>query len=225
MPFVDVDQLSVDWLKMRCGCVTASHMADVVAKLKRKEGEAAARYNYKRKKVAEYLTGMSMDTYVSRYMEDGQEREPLARTAYEIQRDCEVMPGGLFVHDAIPKFMASPDGRVGSDGLLEIKCLTDHEHLEIITTGEIPEEYQWQMHGQLSCATGYKWVDFCAFNPYMPKHLRLWVKRFPRDEKMISAVELETVQFLEEMIAMLKKLEPQRHPVTSASQAIAEVAG
>lgn len=205
MTWIDIDQLSTDWLHMRCGSPTASHLADIMAKLKDPKKESAARFGYKRKKIAECLTGLSMDSFVSQAMEEGMEREPLARAAYEIERDCEVLPGGLFVHDTIPRWMASPDGRVGNDGLIEIKCCADHNHLDILLTEEIPEQYQLQMLGQLSCS-GRQWVDFVAYNPNMPKEHKLWIKRFPRDEAMISAVELEVQQFLEEMVATLKKL-------------------
>lgn len=215
MPWVDVDQNSVDWLQMRCGCPTASHAYDITAKAKRqKEGDPpkylACRSNYKKSKVREWLTGLSADGYVSPYMERGLEVEPLARAAYEMQTGCDVEKGGIFIHDKITKFMASPDGRIGDDGLLEVKYLTgsttEANHLDLLEGAEIPEEYKLQMTAQMACS-GRQWVDFVSYDPDMPKHLQLFVKRFPRDPVRIEKMEREVVQFLTEVIELLKKLE------------------
>lgn len=214
--FVDVNQKSSEWLQMRCACVTASRMCDVMAKLKRVTAgatkEAAKRQQYRKQKIREQLTGLASENYVSLYMDKGTESEPLARAAYEVSRGVDVMDGGIFVHDTIPRFMASPDGRVGEHGLIEIKCLTgattDANHLDLIAGADVPEEYVLQVQSQLSCAgPEYLWNDFISYDSEIKtKSLKLFVKRFPRDEKLISAIELETVQFLEEMIAVLKKL-------------------
>jgi len=210
MSFIDVDQSSPDWLAMRSACVSASHMWEVMAKLKDPKKEAAARSRYKRQKVWEELTGLTAESYVSPQMEAGIEMEPLARAAYEIATGQEVQPGGLFIHDTIPRYVASPDGRVGDDGLIEAKYLTgfstDANHLDLLLGADIPEQYQLQMTAQLACS-GRKWVDFISYDPAFPRPMRLFIKRFPRDEKMIAAVELETVQFLSEVVALLKKLE------------------
>jgi hypothetical protein len=228
MAFVDVPQLSADWLKMRVGCVSASHLGDVMAKLKpvkKAEGEipnhkeAAPRLIYRKKKVMEMLTGLTADSYVTPYMQAGIDVEVLARAAYEFEREVEVLHGGLFVHDKIARFVASPDGRVG-EGLLEIKYLTgvttDANHIDLIRGAAIPDEYQWQMLGQLSCS-GWPWVDFVSYQPApMPKNLRLHIRRFHRDEKhilsdgkpmpSIAEMEKSVEQFTAEVDAMLESL-------------------
>lgn len=219
--WIDVDQRKEpeDWLIHRTGCVTASRLCDVMAKLapigtkdskKPNPKEAAARRNYRREKRREWLTGRAAEHYVSPWMDRGTQNEDLAINAYEIETGESVLYGGIYVHEGIPKFMASPDGRVGEDGLVEAKYLTGstteacHEDL-IGGDAEVPEDYVLQMQGQLACS-GRKWVDFVSYDGSMPENLQLFVKRFPRDEKIIAAIEFETIHFLEEVISMLKKL-------------------
>lgn len=206
MPMIEgIDQQTPEWLQMRVGVVTASRMCDVMAKLKRKDGEAATRYNYKKEIVYECLTGRAFDTYVSPAMEWGIETEPLAIAAYEMKHDVEVIPGGFFIHDRIVKFGASPDGLIGDDGLVELKCPTTATHIDTLIAGEIPEEYQWQMLAEMAC-TGRTWCDFVSFDPRLPKKLQLFERGFPRDEARIGAMEREVEQFLTEVVTMISKL-------------------
>lgn len=207
MPIIEgLEQQTVEWLQMRVGCVTASRMCDVMAKLKR-GGESAGRYNYKKEIVYETLTGRAFEPYVTQAMEWGIENEPLARAAYEHAHNLDIEPGGFFLHDGISKFGASPDGLVGEDGLLEIKCPTSAVHLETLLAGEIPEDYQWQMLAEMACS-GRQWCDFVSFDPRMPKHLRKFEKRFMRDNERIEQMEAEICTFLLEVIELVKKLEP-----------------
>lgn len=207
MPVIEgLQQQTPEWLHMRCGIVTASRMCDVMAKLKR-GGESAARYNYKKELVYENITGLTYDTYVSPAMEHGIENEPLARAAYEHDHGIEVADGGFFLHDEISKFGASPDGLIGEDGLLQIKCPTSAVHLETLLSGEIPEDYEWQMLAEMDCSNR-QWCDFVSFDPRMPKHLRKFEKRFMRDEARIAEMRDEVCRFLLEVIDLIKKLEP-----------------
>jgi len=207
MPLVEgVKQQSVEWLEMRVGIVTASRMPDVMAKLKRKDGEAAARYNYKKEIVYEILTGRAFDTYVSPAMEWGIENEPLAKAVYEHIYNVEVQDGGFFLHDDLSKFGASPDGLLGDEGCLEIKCPTSGVHLETLISGTIPEEYEWQMLAEMDCANR-QWCDFMSFDPRMPKNQKSFIKRFPRDEIRIKEMRDEICKFLLEVIEMIKKME------------------
>jgi putative phage-type endonuclease len=207
MPVIEgLQQQTPEWLHMRCGIVTASRMSDVMATRKDKK-EAAPRYNYKKELVYENITGLTWDTYVSPAMDWGTENEPLARAAYEHEHDVEIGDGGFFLHDEISKFGASPDGLLGDDGLIEIKCPTSGTHLETLLSGEIPEDYIWQMTAELDC-TNRQWCDYVSFDPRMPKHLRKFEKRFLRDEARIKEMRDGVCTFLLEVIEMLKKLEP-----------------
>lgn len=207
MPVIEgLEQQTAEWLQMRVGVVTASRMCDVMAKRKDKK-EAAPRYNYKKEIVYELLTGRAFETYVSPAMEWGIENEPLARAAYEHAHNLDIEPGGFFLHDEISKFGASPDGLVGDDGLLEIKCPTSATHLDTLLSGEIPEDYQWQMLAEMACSKRL-WCDFISFDPRLPKHLRKFEKRFLRDEERIKQMQDEICAFLLEVIELVKKLEP-----------------
>lgn len=200
-----VEQLTPDWLHMRCGLVTASNMWKVMKKLKDPKNEAADRSGYKKDVVIETLTGRCADTYVSPAMEWGIETEPLARDAYEVEYDVETLPGGFFLHDRIARLAASPDGLVGDDGLIEIKCPTTAVHLETLVNGTVSEMYLWQMLCQMACS-GRQWCDFVSYDPRLPKSLQMFVKRVPRDEALIAALETETLQFLEEVMQFIERL-------------------
>jgi putative phage-type endonuclease len=203
---IEMEQQTAEWLEMRKGRVTASRVADVMAVLK-KGGESAARRNYRNELITEMLTGRSAETYVSEAMMFGTEQEPYARAAYEMHADVMVDPGGFAVHDTIDRFAASPDGRIGDDGLLEIKCPTTMNHVSYLLAGVVPEEYQPQMLAQMAC-TGRKWCDFVSFDPRLPKHLQLFVRRFERDDERIAEMEQMVKLFLadvDEILSLLKE--------------------
>jgi putative phage-type endonuclease len=202
---VDCIQGDPLWFAARAGSVTASRVAAVIAKLKRSSNESAERAHYRCQLVSERLTGRADEHYVSQYMKDGTENEPLARTAYELERDCMVEQVGFVLHPTIQWVGASPDGIVGSDGLLECKCPKATTHLEYLLGGVVPEEYQAQMLLQMAVCER-QWCDFASYNPLFPEHLRLFIVRFPRDEKRIAEMEAEVVKFLGEVEMMLGSL-------------------
>ena len=198
---------------MRVGIPTGSRVADVMTKLKRKDGEAAVRRNYRAEIVCETLTGLSAEHYISREMKWGVENEPRARNAYELYVD-EVTPAGsdqvseegivqrvgFALHAKIARFGASPDALVGTDGLAEFKCPTTATHIEYIKAGVVPEEYHWQMLAEMACCER-QWCDFVSFDPRLPKKHQLFVRRFARDEARIAQMEEEIVKFLSEVDA------------------------
>ena len=204
----DLEQGSPEWLAARVGRVTASRIADVMAK--GKGGEAQTRLNYKWQLVAEVMTGQSQeDRFFSQAMAWGVEQEPFARAAYEIQTGGLVENVGLVAHPSIPRCAASPDGLVGLDGLLEIKCPKTPTHLEYMEKGAIPGHYQLQMLWQMAC-TGRQWVDFATFDPRLPEELQLFVMRFPRDQARIDAIESEVQKFWNEIDEIIETLRKRR---------------
>lgn len=216
MKVVNCEQNSPEWLSARTGNVTASRLCDVLAK-RRDMTESAARRSYKWEKVIELLTGRSAQHYVSDDMLWGIENEGLARTEYELRYGLETDLVGLVLHPFHPtlRASASPDALVGNDGLLEIKCPRSHTHLEYIVTGEIPSEYQAQMLWQMAC-TERKWCDFVSFDPRLPEDLQLWVKRLPRDDKLIRAYEVEVEQFQKEVDDLLKSIRSRNAEAVTA---------
>ena len=204
-------QRDPEWFKARCGKVTASRISDVMATL-RSGGEAASRRNYRAQLVAERLTGVPAESYSSPAMQWGVENEPLARAAYEVHGGVFTDEVGFVPHPTIENTGASPDGLVGADGLVELKCPNTATHIDYLLSNAIPTEYQLQMLWQMEC-TGREWCDFVSFDPRLPEELQLLVIRFRRDEGQIEVIRREVVKFLQEvqqMVANLEKLKGGR---------------
>lgn len=161
MIIIDHPQGSEEWLASRSGIATASCFADVMAVIK--SGEAASRRNYRAKLVVERLTGKPVKGFVTKAMEQGTEREPLARVAYEAETGNSVSEVGLCRHDTL-ECGASPDGLIGDKGGLEIKCPELATHLEYLRLKTVPAEYFWQVQGGL-WITGREWWDFVSSIP------------------------------------------------------------
>ena len=204
MKIIDFPQGSPEWLQARAGKVTASRINDVMAKIK--TGEAAARKDYKAQIVAEILTGKPQeDGFTNEAMRWGTENEPFARAAYETFANVLVDQCGLVLHPTIERGAASPDGLVGPDGLVEIKCPKTATHLQYLVDGKVPTHYQPQMLWQMAC-TGRDWCDFVSFDPRLPDHLQLFIRRFSRDQTRIDEIESEVRAFLSEVDAILAAL-------------------
>lgn len=203
---LDIEQRTDEWKALRCGRVTASRVSDVMAELKSGKGEAATRRNYKAEIIAEIMTGVSAEGFVSKEMQWGTDTEPFARAAYEMESDSAIDTVGFAIHPLIERFGASPDGIIGDDGLVEIKCPNTATHIDYILAGVVPADYQLQMLAQMNC-TGRTWCDFISFDPRLPRHLQLFVRRFhydrPRAELMLDAVE----KFLNEVDDVISRLE------------------
>jgi len=198
-----MDQQTAEWFAARIGKVTASRVADVVAKTK--TGYGASRANYLAELVAERLSGARVEGFTNAAMQWGNEQEPEARLAYEFRTDATVEQVGLVDHPTIAMSGASPDGLVGADGLVEIKCPNTATHIETLLTSVIPSKYETQMLWQMAC-TGRVWCDFASFDPRLPEEMRLFVKRFPRDEARIAELEEEVRTFLFELNTTVKRL-------------------
>lgn len=192
----NVIQGSPEWFAQRLGKVTASRLADVLAKAK--AGEAAGRANYRAELVAERLTGKVAEGFSNAAMKWGTECEPLARAAYEAEFGLLVEEVGMVQHPTIPNTGASPDGLVSTDGLIEIKCPETKAHIDTLLSKSAPTKYVPQMQWQMAC-TGRAWVDFVSFDPRMPSDLQLFVCRVLRDDDLIRQYETEVCAFLAEV--------------------------
>lgn len=199
----DMEQGSDGWFAARLGRVTASRIADVVAKTK--SGYSASRANYAAQLIAERLTGSRAETYSNAAMQHGTEMEPVARRAYEMHAGEFVEQVGFVPHPTIEMAGASPDGLVGDDGLVEIKCPNTATHIDTLLGAPIPLKYQLQMLWQMAC-TGRQWCDFVSFDDRMPEPMRLHVQRFECDASRIAEVEAEVRTFLAEVADKVARL-------------------
>lgn len=210
MPIMEgVMQQTDEWLAARCGCVTGSRVKDVVGKSVDGKKYLSGRQTYMLEIVCERLTGLHIDHYVTPAMQFGTDTEPIARGAYEVARDVMVDQIGLAIHPEIDYYVASPDGLIGKDGCLEIKCPQPLTHLGWVQSGEIPKEHLPQLKAVMSCAER-KWCDFVSYCPRMPKHLQLFIKRLEWDAEMIEAQNAEIIKFLAEAAELEKSLKELR---------------
>ena len=189
-------QGSPEWFAARCGRVTASRVADVVAKTK--TGWGASRANYMAELIAERLTGATAPGFTNAAMQWGTETEPQARAAYVNRTGEDVVEVGFVDHPEISMTGASPDGLVGDDGLIEIKCPNTATHLDTLLTKAVPSKYITQMQWQMAC-TGRKWCDFVSFDPRLPENMSLFIHRVERDLSTILDLESSVADFLAEL--------------------------
>lgn len=197
------EQRTAEWFAARAGHVTASRVADVLAKIK--TGEAASRANYRAQLVAERLTGQPSESFSNAAMQWGTDTEPLARAAYEIKTGQFVTEVGFIKHGRIEWAGASPDGII-LEGLVEIKCPNTATHIDTILAKSIPAKYVPQMQFQMACS-GAAWVDFVSYDPRLPERHQLFIARLDRDEKFIAEMEKEVEKFLAEVAETISKLE------------------
>lgn len=198
-----IEQRTDDWFAARLGKVTASRVADLMAKTK--TGYSTSRENYMSQLVLERITGAKAESFSSAAMQWGTDQEPFARAAYEAAKDVMVEELGFAPHPTIEMAGASPDGLVGDDGLVEIKCPNTATMIETLLTEKVPAKYHAQMQFQMAC-TGRKWCDYVVFDPRMPAKAQLFIKRVDRDDKFIAEMEAEIVKFLAEVQSQVEKL-------------------
>jgi putative phage-type endonuclease len=201
-----MEQRTEEWFAARCGKVTASRVADIIAKTK--TGYSASRENYLAQLVCERMTGKPAESYSNAAMQWGTEQEPFARAAYEAAKDVLVEEVGFVSHPNISEAGASPDGLVGLFGAVELKAPNTATHIQTLLDQKVPEKYNVQMQWQMTC-TGRQWCDFVSFDPRMAEGLQLFIKRVEYDPIYVAQLEKEVINFLfdvEHKIMQLNKL-------------------
>lgn len=199
-----MEQQSQEWFAARLGKLTASRIADALARTK--TGYGASRANYMAELVAERLTGTKAEGYTNAAMQRGTELEPDAVAAYAFITDADVTDAGFVDHPSIAMSGASPDRYVGADGLVEVKCPNTSTHIETLLTGDIDGRYLKQMHWQMACCPGRMWCDFVSYDPRLPERMQLFIQRIPRNQEIIADMEKEARAFLSELDAKVKAL-------------------
>jgi len=203
-----MEQRTPEWFAARLGKVTASKVADVIAKTK--TGYSTSRENYMAQLVCERMTGTQAESFNNAFMQWGTDQEPLARAAYEAATDVLVDETGFVIHPTIAEAGASPDGLVGLFGLIEIKCPMTATHIETLLSEKVPAKYITQMQWQMAC-TGRQWCDFVSFDPRMPEGLQIFIKRVEYHDSLVKGMETEVKQFLAELEIKIKNLNERKH--------------
>jgi len=199
-----IEQGTPEWLLSRCGKATGSRIADVCAKTK--TGWGASRKNYEAQLIAERLTGTVADSFTNAAMLWGTETEPKAREVYEAMHLVSVEQVGSIDHPTIDMTSASPDGLVGDDGLVEIKCPNTATHIDTLLSKKVPKKYVLQMQWQMA-VTGRKWCDFMSYDPRLPEHLATFIQRVDRDDDLIKETEETVSGFLDDLANKIRELE------------------
>lgn len=201
------EQRTPEWFAERLGKITASRIADVVGKTK-SGSYGAARKNYMAELLCQRLTGQQEEKFTSAAMQHGTDTESAARAMYMLETGTDVTETGFIPHPTIAMSGASPDGLIGEDGLIEIKCPNTATHLEFLQSHKPKHEYLLQMQWQMAC-TGRQWCDFVSYDDRLPEKLAYRCIRIPRDDKLIAELEEEAVKFLTELDKTVRQLEEQ----------------
>lgn len=200
-----IEQGTAEWKAQRCGKITASRFSDVMSFLKNGK-PSESRQKYMREIVFEILSGVPKQCAQGQALKWGSEIEQFAREAYELKTGSFVYPSEFITHPTIDFIGCSPDGLVGEEGGIEIKCPYDEgKHIQTLLEG-VPQEHIPQIQGNLF-VTNRKWWDFVSFDPRQAEGHRMYVERVLRDEDYISNLSKEICIFykeVQEMIDVLK---------------------
>lgn len=201
-------QQTAQWFQSRIGCLTASQAHDVLARSKSNGKPLKGYYDLMDKIIAERLTNEPIGVPMTAAMQWGVDHEDDARERYEAETGHFVELVGFIPHPEIEYFGASPDGFVGQDGLLEIKCPATTTHIRRIKADIVPDEYRAQMLVQLLC-TGRQWVDFVDYDPRLKgdyERLQFWCIRFEPKPEELKDAEYKCIEFLRAVDEELAKL-------------------
>jgi putative phage-type endonuclease len=222
MSTAGLKQRSAEWYAARCGSLGASDIADALARTRM--GWSASRANVMNRLIIERLTGKTVHAHATWAMREGIEREPEARLAYMFHADVDVAECWVYPHPGISGAHASPDGFVGDDGLVQIKCPQHPAHLDLLLGGETPPGYLMQVRWEMAC-TGRAWCDFVSYQPDFPAAMQLVVRRIERDDRHIGELEAQVRVFLQETEARFQALLTAYEPEQTFAKAANTVSG
>lgn len=188
--YPDVEQRSPEWFDQRLGMITASAVGQLITPTLRVADNDTSR-GLTATLVSERITGHSEPTRMTDDMFRGVLHEPYAIEAYEKHTKATVQPCGFMVFDGDGWQLGfSPDGLVGDDGLVEVKCPRAKGHLATILSGNVPARHMAQLQAGL-LVSGRKWIDFISFHGGLP----LFVKRVYPDPAWFEAITNAVAQF------------------------------
>ena len=115
----------------------------------------------------------------------GQQHEPLAVLDYMSETGTNVDAADFHVHPEHDWLGASPDGFVGDDGMIEVKCPFSLRNGGAFKSLSEQPHYYAQVQVQLA-VTGRKWCDFYQWSPHGTKTERVefnpdwWSENMPK---------------------------------------------
>ena len=186
-----MEQRSNEWFNARKGMITASRLEDITAA----KGFGLTAYSYLDEILADLWSESSEEGYVNEDMQRGIDLEPIAIERYEYETLNKAEPCGFIKYNDY--FGGSPDGMIGTAGLIEIKCKNNKNHAHIIRTNKVPKDHIDQIQGCL-LATGRQWCDFISYNKNFTFDKQIKIIRVERDN--------EYIKFLIERINEFSKL-------------------
>lgn len=194
----EAEQRSAAWFAARCGRLTGSVAADIVATLK-SGGEPASRRDLRTKLALERIVGQSLeDDYLNADMRRGLELEPEARAAYEAATGEIVRQTGFLASTDL-LIGCSLDGHLGDYAVIwECKCPRPANHLKYLQAGSLPAEHKYQIVHNL-LVSGASAAEFCSYCPQFPEPLRLFRVRYERNDVEIKSYEVMARAFLTEV--------------------------
>ena len=193
----EYQQGSPEWFAVRLGKVTASCFGKAVA-----GGQGKTRKAYMIQLLAERLTQNDQNGYSNSTMDRGSEIEPFAREYYERLNRVSVRQVGFVERDE--NIGASPDGLVGEDGMIEIKCPFSTTHIEYLLAERLPPVYRKQVQGQLWVCER-QWCDFVSYDPRV-RQRPFFCERVYRDEAYIKELHIKIIMFIDEMKKLMSEL-------------------
>tara|TARA_R110000744_G_scaffold80450_2_gene157946 strand:+ start:603 stop:1226 length:624 start_codon:yes stop_codon:yes gene_type:complete len=197
------EQGSIEWLSLRLGKITASRVKDVLTKGRGTSPSKTAE-SYMMELIAEILTGNSKPFFENDAMRWGTETEPQARAMYAVNNDFVDVKEVAFVEHN-EKVGISPDGLIGDDGLLEIKCPNTTTQLKRALSDDYSADYKAQIQMQL-WVTEREWCDFLSFDPRLECDAGYLQQRVFRDEEYIEEMKAKVYAFVEKMNELINIL-------------------
>lgn len=197
----EIEQRSDEWYAVRLGKITASKINDILMK-----PDKAGYQNYLSQLVCEQLTKRASVNYSSWSMDRGAEIEPQARAYYELAKDVAIAEVGFIDHPYLENCGCSPDGLIGDEGLVEIKCPEQTKHIKNLMKEKIDRNYLLQMQWQMAC-TGRLWCDYVSYNTYFPDEMQFYIQRVHRDSEEIIVIETAARSFLAQIEKLTQELQ------------------
>lgn len=196
----DIEQGSNEWLALRLGLPTCSDLSKIVTST----GEISKQLNdYAKDLASDMLLDQIEEGFKSQWMDRGNDLEDEARKAYE-EYSFNVVEQVSFIKHS-EKLGYSPDGWIGEDGLIEIKCPKKIHHFDYLINKKLPTKYKPQVQGALF-ASGRKWCDFISYNPNVRKPYDLFVVRVFPDKDYFKSLDIALDKVIEKRDYYLNKV-------------------